>query len=785
MPDGSYTIRLHFAEPNFNAINQRKFDILLQGVLVQNDYDVRAAAGAIYKATTLTFPVTASADGGIILELENVLTQAFINGIEIFAANPLGQADPTLNLELSNNDGASWCPLANNLTMDRFGRGSYLWNIPAGQAEGSQYRIRAVANVGGTVQDTSDEAFLVANSGQHYYVNDASTTGDSFTTAIGNNLNSGKSPSQPMLTLQALLDAYNLGAGDVVHVDAGTYQLMRNIVITGDDSGVRVEGPTTGTAVFDRGNVNQAQNVFDLQNADNVTLDRLSITGGVYGIYASGSSDSDNFTISNSTVFGNSSIGVLLEGTNDFSTIRSNLFYGVPGAPSGDEQPYGVVLRGNDGTIATNTLTVGANEGITVSGARHAVNANDVSGYNTGIYAHSGGAGADWITVSGNRTHDNITYGIYATTNVLVADNVVFNQAGTNDIGIYSAGGNTEVRDNVVQTNFIGIQTSDTYVTENWIFNNSSAGIETYGNARISSNHVYSNSIGIRNGYNFYGEITNNLIYANTNQGILFQSYQVSSEDKEVTNNTIYQLVGDAVRLEAGTNRVKLRNNIISVQAGYDISVGNDSQTGFESNYNVLHQGTDANAHVGFWGGSIRDSLADWQAASSQDANSLAADPQFVDLDGADNTLGYAAVGGGFRDGGPDDNFYRRKFSPATDRGDSWNTTPTDLEGFARVDDPGTPNSGRNDYFHSVLGSSLFTATGTAQPTWRSNSNSFSYTLPFAFNFYGTSYTTVYVSTEGFLQFGDNNSSGDSANTAAKLLQLRRIAPVWDNLRIK
>ncbi len=441
------------------------------------------------------------------------------------------------------------------------------------------------------------------------------------------------------------------------------------------------------------------------------------------------------------------------------------------------------MLRGNDGTIATNTLTVGANEGITVSGSRHVVSGNDVSGYNTGIYAHSGGAGNDRITVSGNRTHDNITHGIYATTNVLVADNVVFNQAGTNDIGIYSAGGNTEIRDNVVHTNFIGIQTSDTYITENWIFNNSSAGIETYGNARITANHVYSNSIGIRNGYNFYGEITSNLIYANTNQGILFQSYQVSSEDKEVTNNTIYQLVGDAVRLEAGTNRVKLRNNIISVQAGYDISVANDSQTGFESNYNVLHQGTDANAHVGFWGGVIRDSLADWQAASSQDAGSLAADPLFVDLDGADNTLGYAAVGGGFRDGGPDDNFYRRKFSPATDRGDSWNTTPTDLEGFARVDDPGTPNAGRTDYFHSVLASNLFTATGTAQPTWRSNNNSFSYTLPFAFNFYGTSYTTVYVSTEGFLQFGDNNSSGDSANTAAKLLQFRRIAPVWDNLR--
>ena len=57
--------------------------------------------------------------------------------------------------------------------------------------------------------------------------------------------------------------------------------------------------------------------------------------------------------------------------------------------------------------------------------------------------------------------------------------------------------------------------------------------------------------------------------------------------------------------------------------------------------------------------------------------------------------------------------------------------------------------------------------------------------MPFAFTFYGTSYTSVQVSTEGFLEFAysaNNVGIGDTANTDAKLIANRIIAPLWNDL---
>ncbi len=245
VPDGTYTVRLDFAEPTtYFSAGERVFDVLLQGQVVQANYDIVAAAGADQTATELTFTVAATGGSGITLALVNdTYYPALLSGIEVTAANPLGVAIPTVNLQLSTDNGTTWTPLASGVGMDRFGRGSFTWT-PTTTTTGATALIRVQANDATQTQGLSG-AFLIANGGTSYYVNANSTTGDVFTTAPGNNANSGKSPDQPMASLQAVLTVYHPNAGDTIYVDTGVYDLPVNLVLTAQDSGVTIVGPST------------------------------------------------------------------------------------------------------------------------------------------------------------------------------------------------------------------------------------------------------------------------------------------------------------------------------------------------------------------------------------------------------------------------------------------------------------------------------------------------------------------------------------------------------------
>jgi len=152
----------------------------------------------------------------------------------------------------------------------------------------------------------------------------------------------------------------------------------------------------------------------------------------------------------------------------------------------------------------------------------------------------------------------------------------------------------------------------------------------------------------------------------------------------------------------------------------------------------------------------------------------------FIDLDGADNVFGYSAVGQGY-DGGQDDNFQLARNSPAIDRGFGWTALSTDLDGNPRRDDTGRTNLGAVDYTESILANSQFAVTGTAQ-NWKGNGAFWSQTLPFAFPFYDATYTSVLVSSEGYLRLAGTIGS-DGANSIAKLSANRLIAPLWQNLK--
>ena len=117
-----------------------------------------------------------------------------------------------------------------------------------------------------------------------------------------------------------------------------------------------------------------------------------------------------------------------------------------------------------------------------------------------------------------------------------------------------------------------------------------------------------------------------------------------------MTNNTVYQPVGDAVLVQSSSQNVTLRNNILWVLAGYDLNVAADSQVGFNSDYNDLF--TTVTGKVAHWQGTDFATQADWFYRVGQDPHSFSADPQFVNPPGADGILGYSQAPLGAADRG-------------------------------------------------------------------------------------------------------------------------------------
>ncbi len=86
VPNGTYQVRLHFAELNKTAPNTRTFDVRLENTTVLSSFDVFAQAGGIDRAIVRQFPVTV-ADGQLTIDFIRRIENAKISAIEII---PIG-----------------------------------------------------------------------------------------------------------------------------------------------------------------------------------------------------------------------------------------------------------------------------------------------------------------------------------------------------------------------------------------------------------------------------------------------------------------------------------------------------------------------------------------------------------------------------------------------------------------------------------------------------------------------------------------------------------------------
>lgn len=87
VPNGSYTVRLHFAETyeGIDSDGPRVFDVTIQSKTVLSDFDVQKLAGGVQKAIVREFKGIAVSDGILRIGFVPKQQNPEINGIEIVA----------------------------------------------------------------------------------------------------------------------------------------------------------------------------------------------------------------------------------------------------------------------------------------------------------------------------------------------------------------------------------------------------------------------------------------------------------------------------------------------------------------------------------------------------------------------------------------------------------------------------------------------------------------------------------------------------------------------------
>jgi Malectin domain len=85
--NGTYLLRLHFAEQYVNAINQRKFDVTVEDLLVIDDLDIFAIAPGRDVPRIISFGTTVL-DGSITIQFLPGINNPQINGIEVISLGP-------------------------------------------------------------------------------------------------------------------------------------------------------------------------------------------------------------------------------------------------------------------------------------------------------------------------------------------------------------------------------------------------------------------------------------------------------------------------------------------------------------------------------------------------------------------------------------------------------------------------------------------------------------------------------------------------------------------------
>ncbi|MFV2069956.1 MAG: LamG-like jellyroll fold domain-containing protein, partial [Pirellulales bacterium] len=210
---------------------------------------------------------------------DRALTDTEIADHHTVATTPIGTQ---VDIELLRDGDSSFNLL---LADDLANSGEMPWTIPDTIAPQDDYRVRVTRVDKPALRDVSNQVFSITAPITTYYVNlptDTDFSDNEYTSAPGDDANSGLFPNEPKSSVRAVLEAFDLDPGDTILVDTGEYSLDTNILVTADDAGVRIQGAQGASheTILNRGNTAGGSYVFELVNADGLTLDALTLTGG-------------------------------------------------------------------------------------------------------------------------------------------------------------------------------------------------------------------------------------------------------------------------------------------------------------------------------------------------------------------------------------------------------------------------------------------------------------------------------------------------------------------------
>jgi hypothetical protein len=271
--------------------------------------------------------------------------------------------------------------------------------------------------------------FPLAGWSANYYVNDNSTSGDMFTTALGNNANSGLTAALPKSSLSDIWNTYGpsgtnvITSGDTIFVDAGNY-IATDANLPLSVSGISIIGAGSGLTIFDNNQTSSDANRWATITGDDITISGVYLTGYNYGIGDANVVQITGVTglimsdvIVNENLPGGGSSSIVVNGASEVDFIGGGSSCN-PGSAS--VAGGGVNIEGNGNNVSFTNYTFSANtkdyqggSGLRISGdASTTVDVNDcIFSNNSNASAEGGGAifianGAS-ITIDGSCFNGN------------------------------------------------------------------------------------------------------------------------------------------------------------------------------------------------------------------------------------------------------------------------------------------------------------------------------------------------------------------------------------------